>query len=283
VAIFDSPHDLIALSVASDSNINMCADAVEKLKSDHLVSEYRSEFNPGVGVYDSNTLVKRFVYAALCNRPGDEPSIRRRLEKWYDATDIPDPNERAIEREVRKSGQNVDRAFLATGMHLRRQGRFTDADLYFKKALQINPKNWKALRERGELYRDQKQTGAALHMYEEAVSLIPRKEPERAVVLREYGLLLRSSGMPNAKDRAIDSFEESLIISPNDRICIFALAQTRASLEQWNMVKLLLEPLIDHSDSDTRRRVRSLLLKAYEATHDVVNSANMLRIMDEHT
>lgn len=111
--------------------------------------------------------------------------------------------------------------------------------------------------------------------YEEAAALVPKKHPERAVIYRELGLLLRQSGMPDSQERAIEMFEVAMQESPNDRICIVALAQTRARLGQWNIVISLLEPLINNDDPETRSRARPLLINAYESTGKMVEAAKI--------
>ena len=280
VAVFDHPQEIVALSIASNLNALQCLDVVEGLRSSHLVTEYRSEVSPDRSVYGSHTLVKRFVYADLSKRIGDETEIRKRLTRWYDAADVADPVARELEQEIRRGNKNSENTFVSMWTIYKNQGQFDQADRCFKHALKLNPKSWKAYRESGELYRRQNHTLAAIKMYETSVALVPRKHPDRPLIFRELGMLLRNSGEADAKAKAIEMFEIAREDSPNDRVCTVALAQTRASIGQWNIVIQLLEPLVNHSDPVTRSKVRNLLLESYQKTNRTLEAARVRSLLE---
>jgi tetratricopeptide (TPR) repeat protein len=190
VAVFDSPQPVEALAAGAGLNALECMDAIESLRLSHLVIELQSESSIGTKVYDANTLVKRFAYVSLSERAGQEQGIRRKLSAWYDALDVKDPDERAVVSEIRKGNRDPEATFTSLGSQLRKQGKYDAADRCLKTAIERRPTSWKAYRERGELFREQKHIRSALEMYELASKYAPKKGPDRALIFRELGMLL---------------------------------------------------------------------------------------------
>ncbi|MBM4045378.1 MAG: hypothetical protein FJ279_09705, partial [Planctomycetes bacterium] len=127
LAIFENPQPLEALSAAADLPIPHCEDAIETLKQSHLILERKAEANPGIRLYDANTLVKRFCYVVLSERAGQEATIRRKLSGWYDALDIRDPDERGIVSQIRKGKRDAEMTYVELGVQLRKQGHYDEA------------------------------------------------------------------------------------------------------------------------------------------------------------
>jgi len=279
IAIFESPQPVEALAAASELSVLETMDAVEELRLSNLLIELQSEAILGAKVYDANTLVNRFAYANLGSRHGAETAVRRRLSSWYDAMDIQDPDERLVVSEIRKGNREPEKIFTDLGIQLRRQGKYDAADRCFKTAIERNPNSWRAYRERGELFREQRHIRTALEMYESASRYAPKKGPDRALIYREWGMLIRQSGLPDANERAAEKLEVAYKELPNDRICAVALAQVHERLGHWKRVKELLEPLVNHQDPGTRNRAGTLLLRAYEATNEIVKAAEIRKLL----
>lgn len=115
----------------------------------------------------------------------------------------------------------------------------------------------------------------AIRLYEQAAANAPRRGPERALIFREWGMLLRDSGEPEATDLAIEKFETALIETPNDVLAIHALAHMLERKGKYNRVIELLEPLKDHPQRSTREKTLPLLLHAYEHTGDILKAAQL--------
>src|SRR5271165_2358343 len=116
-------------------------------------------------------------------------------------------------------------------------------------------------------------TGETLRLYELAAGNAPSRGPDRALIYREWGMVLRDSGDPDATDRAITSFDIALIETPNDVVAAHALAVMLARKGSFARIVKLLEPLVDHPNPRTRDFVRPLLLLAYDRTGDLLKAA----------
>lgn len=103
----------------------------------------------------------------------------------------------------------------------------------------------------------------AIRLYEQAAANAPSRGKDRALIYREWGMLLRDSGLPGATDQAIEKFEIALQETPNDPIAVHALAHMVSRAGNWSRVITLLEPIKEHPSIDTRRKVSALLLKGF--------------------
>ena len=164
----------------------------------------------------------------------------------------------------------------------RRRGDFDAAERMFDQALQRSPTSWRAAREFGEFERHERDNKAkALTLYDRAFANAPSRGHERALICREFGMLLRDSGELDATDRAIEKFEQAREEEPNDPVCCVALASALARKGSYQRIKNILKPLESHSSMETRRRVHPLLLKAYEQCGEIVDAARLKSIIEE--
>ena len=139
-----------------------------------------------------------------------------------------------------------------------------------------SPKSWRAAREAAEFYRHTLgNTGAALQLYEKAAAHAPRRGPDRALIYREWGMLLRNSGAPDATDQAIEKFGISLEEAPNDEVTIHALASMYYWKGAYRIVADLLEPLSTYPNQRTRDMTLPVLIKAYELLGEIVKVAEL--------
>ena len=122
-----------------------------------------------------------------------------------------------------------------------------------------------------ELFRHKLSNKAeALRLYEQAAANAPARGADRALTFREWGMLLRDSGDVDATDRAIEKFETALAETPNDVMCIHALATMLERKGTYRRVIELLEPLADHPNERTRKMALAGLLRAYERTREMI-------------
>ncbi|MFS8085735.1 MAG: hypothetical protein ACMG6H_08910, partial [Acidobacteriota bacterium] len=122
---------------------------------------------------------------------------------------------------------------------------------------------------------------AALRLYEQAAAHSPRRGPDRALIFREWGMLLRDSGQAEATDLAIEKFEIALLETPNDVVAVHALAHMLDRRGTYSRVIELLAPLRNHQNAKTRRVTLPLLLNAYERTGDIVNASGIKAEIEE--
>lgn len=147
---------------------------------------------------------------------------------------------------------------LAHGAETR--GDFDAAEKLYEQALARNASSWNAARRFAEFLRHKRRNvQGALRRYEQAASNAPRRGADRALIFREWGMLLRDSGLPDSTDQAIEKFELVISETPNDAVAKCALAQMYERRGNYSNVIELLQPLENHNSMDTRRRVYALL------------------------
>jgi tetratricopeptide (TPR) repeat protein len=201
---------------------------------------------------------------------------RERMAEWFEAKDVSDPTERLVVREVRQGKGGSEAALIDLGQAAERRGDIGSAETMYVQALQRNPSSWRAARASAELYRHKMQnTTEALRLYEIAAGNAPRRGPDRALIFREWGMLLRDSGDPEATDLAITNFETALSETPNDVLAKHALAHMFSRKGAHERVIELLEPLATHTSHTTRQKTAPLLFDAYRATGEMLKAAKL--------
>lgn len=117
-------------------------------------------------------------------------------------------------------------------------------------------------------------------MYERAAENAPRRGPDRAIIYREYGFLLRDSGEPNATDLAIEKFEIALQETPNDPLTIHGLASMLDRKGNDDRIIELIEPMKAHPNPRTREKCLPLLLNAYERKRELLKAAELRNLLE---
>ncbi len=281
LSIFQRPMPIEAISVGAKFPAAQVSDAVESLAADALVQR---RFDPVKNdyIYLLPTVTRTFVYSQVVREAPLENLVRSTLARWYEANDIPDSTLRAVVRDMRQGkGSAPEAALLDLATAAVRRSEFDSAEQYYRQSLQRNPKSWKAARAYAELCRHQLgKTAEAIRLYEQAASFAPRSGFERALIYREWGMLLRTSGDPGATDAAIEKFEIALKETPNDVLAIHALASMLFRKAAYGRVIALLEPLAKHSSEDTRQMTVPMLLDAYNRTGELLKAAELRRILE---
>lgn len=261
------PQPLEALSVACEFDLDVIESALEELKAASLVEAVWDDLRRDLAVR-CLPITQRFAYRQLQQTSGEEYRMRQRLSDWYEGKDVDDEQRRKLVVAARQGKVEPDIALVDAAIMYRRQGLTDEADRYFRQAIDRNPNSWRAHREYAELLRDQKQIGAALDHYALAAANAPSKGEDRAVIFREWGMLLRRSGLPRSLDESIEKFEVAKKETPNDPYLLHALAHSHVKKGAYRRAAPLLEQLIASGSPETRSRSYHLLSKCYEELGD---------------
>lgn len=275
LSLFMRPLPIEAILVGTGKPETTVIDSLEQLFEDSVIQRlFDSEKNDYV--YALSPMARTFVYAELTTRGGLEGSIRQRMQDWFEARDVKNPRDRVVVREIRQGKGATETALLDLARGAERRGDVSTAEELYKQALERNPKSWRAARLAGEFYRHLVGNQAtALQLYEKAAALAPSRGHDRFLIFREWGMLLRNSGAPDATDQAIERFEEALKESPNDPLTIDALCRMYERRGGYRKVINLLEPLQAHPDAKTREMTIPLLARAYERLNEIVKLAEL--------
>jgi tetratricopeptide (TPR) repeat protein len=251
------------------------SDALDDLFADSVVKRL---FDPDRNDYCFTLfpITRAFVSAHMNKQHGLADEMRGRMADWFEARDVYDSAERLVVREVRQGKGGSESALIDLAQAAERRGDTSSAKALYDQALQRNASSWKAARAAAEFYRHKMHDlTAALRLYEKAAGNAPRRGFDRALIFREWGILLRDCGDPEATDKAISSFEIALAETPNDVVATHALAHMLTRKGRYSQVISLLEPLAAHSNRVTREKTLPLLLEAYEHCGEILKAADI--------
>lgn len=282
LSLFQRPLQTEAIVIGGSMPQHRLLDALDALVKDALVQRL---FDPAINDYAFAILpvTRAFVYSDVSRRSNYETEVRQRLMRYFEATDVSDARQRLVIRELRqgRGGQDSEAALLDLARAAERRGDLQDARQLYSQAIQRNPRSWKAARSFAEFERHKQGNVAnALSLYEQAAANAPSQGKERALIFREWGMLLRDSGIPQATDLAVEKLEVALEETPNDPITRGALAHMLSRKGVWLRVVELLEPLKDHPRPGTQEKVLPLLLKAYDQTGEMLKASALRPIVD---
>lgn len=281
LSLFQRPLPTEAVLVGAGLPHFKLLDATEELVADALVQRL---FDPDRNDYCYTLLpvARAFVYAQVVRQPELEKRTRGNLADWFEAKDVKDPGERLVVREVRQGKGASESALVDLAQGAERRGDLLAAQGLYEQALHRNPRSSRAARLFAEFYRHKLQNQTeALRLYEQAAANAPRRGPERARIFREWGMLLRDSGDPEATDLAIEKFETALAETPNDVVAIHALAHMLDRKGGYRRVIALLEPLATHPNPTTRKKTLPILLKAYDLTRETLKAEELRSKLEE--
>lgn len=266
LSVFEKAESLEPIAAGAQLPHALADDALDELRACALV-EVVHDSRLNLLTYTMLPLTKKFAYSGLVRDQREEAEIRRALTRHFEAFDIADPNQRRLVSEVRMGLRDPDTELLNLAIALKQAGRHTEAERYYLDAISRNPKSWRAHREAAEYYRHPPISNMreALRLYEQAVALAPRKGRDRGLILREFGILLRDSGVPGAMTKARDVLDEALreFSGRDDSICRHALGDVYQRLQMRRKAAEVLEPLINHPYEEQRRKTYPLLEELY--------------------
>lgn len=256
-------------------------DATDELVDDGLVQRV---FDDDRNDYSFTLLpiTRAFVRYDLQHRPDVSRSAQRRLTKWFEAGDVANEDERLVVREIRAGRNADDSALVDLAIGAERRGDLDGAERLYTQALSRNPRSWRAARASAEFQRHKRRNYIeALSLYATAGANAPKRGPERAVIFREWGILLRESGKPDAFRRAEEKLEVAHAESPSDPIARHALATCYDRRGAYRLVIALLEPVKGTRNEQTRLRSLPLLLKAYEKCNETLAAVELRRALTQ--
>ncbi len=275
LALFQQPQATEAILVGTKLSQTDAEDALSALLEDALIER---QFDPDRNdyVFTLMPVARSFVLSDLSKKLAVADQIRKRLADWYEALDITDPDRRLMVRELRQGVISPEQGLVDLALAAQRQGKLDDASGLFEQALGRAPRSWRAAKCYAEFLRHERgdRTGA-LRLYERAAANAPRRGAERATIFREYGLLLRDSGAPNATDLAIQAFETTLKETPNDPIAIYGVCAMLDRKGSYARVIELAKPMISSQNPKSKAACLPLLLKAYEHTGQILDAARV--------
>jgi len=125
------------------------------------------------------------------------------------------------------SAQKMERKNVRQGNKLYQKGRYTEAEIAYRKALHVNPKSKDGAYNLGNALYKQKKGKEALEQYQ--MSLTREKKPmEKAATLHNTGNTFMQS---KDYEKAVDSYKSSLRLNPNDDETRYNLAMAQALLK----------------------------------------------------
>jgi tetratricopeptide (TPR) repeat protein len=281
ISILESPMPTEAIVAAVGGSDRQSLDALEELVDDAMVSRI---FDPKRNDYCFTVMpiTRAFLRNDLGSRPHVLKRMQRRLTDWYEAKEVTDGEERLVVRELRTGGSADDSALVDLALAADRRGDLENAGKLFKQALRRNPRSWRAAHAYAEFERHRNNNNLeALTLYSIAGANAPRQGNERAIIFREWGLLLRDSGQPDATAKAEETLKLALEASPSDAITRHALGTCYERRGAWRAVIEVLSPLRNSRNQKTRRQSLPILLRAYEHTHEILAAAELRRDLEE--
>jgi len=281
LSIFSEGSATETLVAGTGHDAHAVSDALDDLARDALAQR---AFDPNRNdyVYVLAPLTHSFVLAELRRDRKAEEKIRHRLSGWYEAYDVKNPNDRAVVRELRQGRGSTEQSLVDLARSAEKRGDYKSAQEMYEQALGRNPKSWIAARGLAEFERHiNRNRMLALELYERAAANAPAHGPERALIFREWGMLLRDSGRPDAIDEAVAKFEIARHETPNDPTLLHALASLYDRRGVYRKVIELLEPLAHHPSPKTRTMVLRLLIKAYDRTGGMLEAAEAKQTLAE--
>ncbi len=275
LSLFQRPSASETLLVGTSLGQTQLSDALGSLVTDSVIQRTfdadRNDYS-----YSLLPVARRFVYQEVCKAPATEKRIRTRLTDWFEAKDISGSSERLIIREIRQGRTAPESSLLDLAKGAERRDDLASAERLYEDALNRNPRSWRACQAFAEFQRHKKgNTASALRLYEQAAGCAPRRGAERGLIFREWGMLLRDSGLREATDLAIDRLETAVEERPNDSLAIHALAHMHSRKGKWLGVIELAEQLWENQSAKTQKLACDLLINAYKVTTDVIKAAEV--------
>jgi tetratricopeptide (TPR) repeat protein len=269
-----------AIAAGADFPVHEVADQIEELK-DYSLIESQYDLNYRDIAYSLLPVTSTFVYKEVSKSTGHEGVVRRRLSDWYQAKEIVDPIQRELVQKVRRGEKNPELALAEVARNAAATNDFDTAEQFYKNALERNQNSWQIHREFAEFYRHKRrELGLAIQHYRQAAVHVPKHGPDRAKVYREFGMVLRDSGLPNAHRQAAEHFEVALEQTPNDAICRHALGDCYVKAGVYGKGAEVLEPLLEHQSHKTREKTYPLLLDCYTYLSEPLKAAKIRSLIE---
>jgi hypothetical protein len=280
LSVLQSSIPVEALIASTSRGSSEVIDALDELTSDALVVR---EFDQDRNDYSYTLLpiTRAFVQYDMHRNMTHVREITRKLTSWFEAVDVSDADERLIVRQLRQGNSADDRTLIDLATSAERGGKLDTAEKLYGQALARVPRSWRAARAMAEFLRHHKNDRpGALRLYRQAMANAPIRGADRALMFREYGILLKDSGEPDATQKAAEALRQALDETPNDRVAIGALAQVLDRMGASREIISLLEPHREIGSRKFRKKTDPILLHAYERTSELLKAAQLRRSMN---
>lgn len=274
LSMFSSPQPIEAISAACQLSLERVDVGLDELtEASLLIRNFDRRLNDTA--FGLLPITQRFAYSELRKEPGLETDIRRAIREWYEGRDIQDAERRRTIISIRQGRSEIDTLLVDAAKQLRQSGKMSQAEDFFVQATQRNPRSWRAFRELGDFYKQERKTTLALDCYRKATSLAPKSGKDRALIFREYGILLRDGVESDSLEKASGALETALKETPNDPVCIFVLGQVYCRREMHRRAEPLLERIVAEQDVQGRLKAYPLLKRCYDSSGEIVKLAEL--------
>lgn len=253
------PREAILVGCGQDPR---ASDAIDELKETALIQQF---FDPDLNDFTFTVIpiTRKFGVSELDRQIDLQNKLRNRMSDYYFAKDVKNEDERTLIRALRAGKQGSEQTLIDLAIASERRGDYDSAERLYDDAIRRNPKSWRALWKAAELYRHVRENFTrALSLYAQCTSCLPARGRERGMILREYGILIRRSGAPDALQTATGLLEQALREIPDDGVALFTLATLYEDRGMTLRITELLTPHMDHRVPATRDKVRPLLVEA---------------------
>ena len=279
LATLQSPIPVEAIVAGSGASQIETMDAVDDLSEDALIQRYFDQDRNDY-CFTLMPLARSFVMRNLSHTPEISSKIQRSLRNWFEATEVKDEDQRLVVRSLRSGRQADDSAIVDLAVSARKRGDFTSAEKLFKQALDRNPRSWRASKAAAEFQRHElNNRREAIRLYRIAMANAPARGPDRAIIYREFGLLVKDSGEPNATAIAEEALEQCLLELPNDQIALLSLSNLLNKRGAFHKVISLLGDKQIIPNTRFADWAGPLLLRAYSKTNDAAKEIRLRRLL----
>lgn len=280
LATLQAPIPIEAIVAASGASEIYIIDAVDDLVNDALVQRVFDEDRNDY-CYTVIALTQSFVRRELQREPNVAKRIQRSLTEWFDARDIRDVDQRLVVRELRQGARADDTALVDLATSAEKRGDLDHAEKLYGQALARSPRGWRAARLAAEFYRHKRNNQLeALRLYSIAVANSPARGSDRALIYREFGLLLKDSGEPNAAERAEEALSTAVAETPHDEVALGVLASLLDARHASSKLIVVVEPHMARASRKFISLAGPLLLRAYERTTELTKAAVLRSKLD---
>lgn len=258
LAAFSDSQPIEALAAATALSIDDIDDAIDELQEASLIIQ---NFDRGLNdsIYTIQPITRRFAQEELSKTPGLENDLRRAFQTWRYGTNIYDDKARLATTKIRQGAGDSATILVDAAIEMRQKGKLEGAETTLLQAIQRSPKSWRAPKELGDFYKSEKKTGRAIEYYAKAAANAPKRGKDRALIFREYGILLRDDLSKDALDKSCNALEIALNEIPNDPVTLYVLGQVycRRGMNTKALPHLL--ALLDAANPEGRKKAYPLL------------------------
>ncbi|MCX6308215.1 MAG: tetratricopeptide repeat protein, partial [Bacteroidia bacterium] len=126
------------------------------------------------------------------------------------------------------NAQKAERSDVRKGNRQYEKKKYTEAEIQYRKALEINPKSKEGAYNLGNALYRQNKPKEALEQYQNALNL--QNDPKKkSQIFHNAGNVFMAN---KEYDKAVDAFKNSLIINPSDNETRYNLALAQALLKK---------------------------------------------------